>query len=570
MDEAAAGKRSGAGSSGNVLLFAAGGIAIYVLLRVLDPAIAYPLRYISSGVATLLLNALSLPATREGTTISTADFAFDVNPDCSGSTSLRIMLTLGALWFGMYPNLTMGRRLLCLLLAAPIAVLCNALRVTALVFIGDTRRVPVEGLPHEMIGLLAFALAMAIVYLMTLLMAKEPSVRERSGPRAHLAMLVMALLVCYAPVLWGIPLLASTPIVGVVHIVFVVAGVGLFATATWGRPAGREAASWIPVSLFTAAVALLVAGTMTDVITFSAVSLGVALFALALYLRGWGFAVLAAPLLGVIFLGLPSVLHGWIARVTSRLAAGDAGYHLAVVVEALLAAAFIGVFLWLTRGRAARGAAAAEDPPASTVAKLSAVPMKAMIFTGVLGVLFQTWFNSGAARFDQLRALQIPAVLGEWTGVDRQPTPREVEVYGRASILSRVYQRPGFDPVHLLVSSTGAKRSNTHHPMRCMMALGWDVRDEEVMEHAGPAGAMPMTKLRLARDDHELEMRFWFDGGDGRSYLSYRDVYLADVTRRLFGRRTDWRVFRLYSRPGSAAMDAFLDALSEAETAATP
>ena len=62
-------------------------------------------------MGTFFLNALAVPSTLSGTVISTGNFTFDVNPDCSGSTSLRIMLTLGALWFGMYPNLTLGRRL---------------------------------------------------------------------------------------------------------------------------------------------------------------------------------------------------------------------------------------------------------------------------------------------------------------------------------------------------------------------------------------------------------------------------------------------------------------------------
>ena len=126
-------KTSGEESNGSLHLFIAAGVVIYVVLKNLNPLIGLPLRHISSTVATFLLNALSVPSTLSGTVISTNSYVFDVNPDCSGSTSLRIMLTLGALWFGMYPNLTLGRRIFALLLAAPIAIFFNAVRVTALV-----------------------------------------------------------------------------------------------------------------------------------------------------------------------------------------------------------------------------------------------------------------------------------------------------------------------------------------------------------------------------------------------------------------------------------------------------
>lgn len=185
-------------------LLLSGGIAlgVYVILDALEPFLALPLRESSSRVAEFLLSLLALPITRHGTILSTPNFTFDVVPACSGSTTLRVLLTASIIWCAIHPRLTLGRRLGCVALCVPVALGANGVRVAALAGLGDLLLKPIEGLPHALIGVGAFGLAMAVVYLVTAWLAQPPgsAPRREGGSPASLA---LALALLYAPVgLW--------------------------------------------------------------------------------------------------------------------------------------------------------------------------------------------------------------------------------------------------------------------------------------------------------------------------------------------------------------------------------
>ena len=179
-----------------------------------------------------------------------------------------------------------------------------------------------------------------------------------------------------------------------------------------------------------------------------------------------------------------------------------------------------------------------------------------------MGVLFQTTFNSGAAKFDQFYLLEIPNTVGEWTSTDLQPSDDELEAYGREGIVSRIYERNGLNRIMLLVSSSRGKRFTAHNPRYCMVMAGWNVVGEEEMSYEGPTRDFTMAKLQPERRGERLEMRYWFDSDQGGTALSTKELLLSDVSRRLTGQRPDWRVYRVFGRPGSPAIDQFIDELT--------
>ena len=85
----------------------------------------------SASVASFLLNSVSFPVQRQGTVLVAENFQWDVVPACSGSTSLRVLLTAAVVWCGIQPRLSWPRKLLCILGAIPLA-LRHGIRVAAL------------------------------------------------------------------------------------------------------------------------------------------------------------------------------------------------------------------------------------------------------------------------------------------------------------------------------------------------------------------------------------------------------------------------------------------------------
>ena len=116
----------------------AGSVAagVFLVFESLAAFVATPLRELSSFLAQLVLGVTGFPVTRNGTILSTPNATFDVVPACSGSTTLQVLLFVAIVWCGVHPRLTPARRGAAVLLAVPLAILANAIRVAALVAAG--------------------------------------------------------------------------------------------------------------------------------------------------------------------------------------------------------------------------------------------------------------------------------------------------------------------------------------------------------------------------------------------------------------------------------------------------
>jgi hypothetical protein len=96
-----------------------------------------------------------------------------------------------------------------------------------------------------------------------------------------------------------------------------------------------------------------------------------------------------------------------------------------------------------------------------------------------------------------------------------------------------------------------------------MLVGGWNVAAEEIVESKGAARRFQMMKLLLERNEERLEMRYWFDSDEGATALTAKELFIADVSRRLAGQRPDWRVYRVFGPPGSPDIDRFIGALTD-------
>ena len=138
------------------ILAGAAAAGVFVVFDSVSAFVAVPLRELSSILAHGFLSAIGFPVTRSGTILSTPKATFDVVPACSGSTTLQVLLFLSIVWCGVHPRLTPARRILAIVVAIPLALAANALRVSALVAAGHTIGGPPDDFLHLLTGLAAF------------------------------------------------------------------------------------------------------------------------------------------------------------------------------------------------------------------------------------------------------------------------------------------------------------------------------------------------------------------------------------------------------------------------------
>ena len=140
--------------------------------------LSYALKEITVRLSTLAAETLGVALQRSGMTLHLARGTLEIENPCSGLRSLLAMLAAGALFAYLQPG-GWARRGALVLLAIPIAMAANALRITLLILVahyGSVKRA--VGMFHDVTGYLTFALALA-----GLLAARVALRPRRAAPR---------------------------------------------------------------------------------------------------------------------------------------------------------------------------------------------------------------------------------------------------------------------------------------------------------------------------------------------------------------------------------------------------
>jgi len=165
--------------------------AILCLLVLSVPVIAslqfyagYPMRTVTAGSATALLNLLGVEATRAGTSMMAYGRTVLVDAPCSGVRMLWTASVLCASLAAMRARITAGDMAAALACVVPVVLVGNTVRA-ALLFLIETADSPPPGYLHSLVGIVTFVIVAA------LLLAAEHLLTRRRGGR-HLAVAVRA------------------------------------------------------------------------------------------------------------------------------------------------------------------------------------------------------------------------------------------------------------------------------------------------------------------------------------------------------------------------------------------
>ena len=121
--------------------------------------ISFKLKVLAAEVATRIIHALGITATRAGSIIYLPNSKLLVGDPCSGLRSLISLLALGAL-FTQFVDSSKFRKLLLFFSSIPIALVSNILRILFLLFVAYIYGEKVAtGTMHDVSGMLVFVIA---------------------------------------------------------------------------------------------------------------------------------------------------------------------------------------------------------------------------------------------------------------------------------------------------------------------------------------------------------------------------------------------------------------------------
>jgi exosortase len=135
-------------------------------------AIAFPLKLMVAKYSVLALRMLNIPVMREGNIIIFPSITLEVADACSGIRSLMSLLALSTA-YAMYLSVSTWKKSVIVLMAIPIAIFANWLRVFVTgVLAQNWGAKAAEGFFHEFAGLAVFALAMMLLFLVGAVMRR--------------------------------------------------------------------------------------------------------------------------------------------------------------------------------------------------------------------------------------------------------------------------------------------------------------------------------------------------------------------------------------------------------------
>jgi exosortase len=128
--------------------------------------ISFKMKILAAKIATATLNNVGIPALREGSLIRMQRAHVVVDDVCSGLRSLISLMALGSI-FAYWMKSSMAKKVVLFLTTIPIAIITNVARIIFLSTIAEVWGPQYAGgWIHDVSGLLVFALAFVLLYIM--------------------------------------------------------------------------------------------------------------------------------------------------------------------------------------------------------------------------------------------------------------------------------------------------------------------------------------------------------------------------------------------------------------------
>ena len=157
----------------NVLLIILSAVSL-ILFFYFTEFFGVELREISAITADTILKLAGLAVQRHKTILKLGKLSFDIIPACNGSTTLQVLFTSALFLVLLNNKLDYKKKIICLFLTVPIALLANGIRLALLVYCSHIKNhVLADGLLHNLIGILGFLIALSTFLIVFELLSKN-------------------------------------------------------------------------------------------------------------------------------------------------------------------------------------------------------------------------------------------------------------------------------------------------------------------------------------------------------------------------------------------------------------
>lgn len=156
----------------------------------------------------------------------------------------------------------------------------------------------------------------------------------------------------------------------------------------------------------------------------------------------------------------------------------------------------------------------------------------------------------------------VPFLVGDWKGKDVVLDERTYEILETRNVLSRVYERPSGETLHLLLVGSHRDRRVTHPPEVCYLGSNFSILNEKKSQIQTKQGMIPVKEF-LARNEknpqHQEHVLYVYRVGD-RFTTNYYDQQLQFLWNRMRRHNSEVLLIRL-AASDKARLQEFLNDL---------
>lgn len=168
-------------------------------------------------------------------------------------------------------------------------------------------------------------------------------------------------------------------------------------------------------------------------------------------------------------------------------------------------------------------------------------------------------------QVDQVQTVSktFPLQMGEWKGKDVSLDDQTYEILETKNVLSRVYENPKGENIHLLIVTSSKDRRVAHPPEVCFISSHFTLLDQE--KHTFRFNSEPVElKSFLARDlKSEIpDEKVFYVYKVGKLFTTnYYAQQLIFAWNRLLKKESEIQLIRLTGKPDSPFHDFFVEVL---------
>lgn len=543
------------------LLYSLLGAVIFLIVfeAWLNDFIAMPLRVISTSISEVVVSVFGYDVIREGTSLVVGSFRFNVDTACSGSKTMQEMIATAIVLAGIWGGLSLMQKTMAVLLAIPIAVFTNGLRVSGLMLasIKAGYGLGEDTFMHQFIGVFAFALAL-VIFWQICKVVKKITAFEKFEHEVKLTINVLLLLIIFFPLFyesfrswvgsdWN-PYNKYAWVFILIALLMYFSGWYYSGRKLLKRRITRKDEIY-GVFIAGCGLAWAVIVTKLGFVSIQAVGFIAFLTGVIIVNSGVRFFCFEIPVLLVMTLSFPRV-----PLIINEFIIGSGSYDWdeLFIARIFLSVVLIGVYYLSRRyfvknvfSKRSNAAVLAEEK----FKKWVVLNIMLLVFAGS-NLLWQGYIDDSKITvktdYDNLRLFaDLPLKVGVWDGTKVELSDATKELLGGTDASLRIYSSDYALPVEFFYNFSGGNRHNLHPPEYCLTGAGWKILNRISLNLTDQNGyEFPITVMKLQNNAEIRWFAFWFYDGVSIE-ANYVKMLGEDLFLRLSGQFREWSIYRV-------------------------